>query len=684
MVKKSLALFLVLAMVMTLLVPQVLASTEIDVKGNEEETILPSVLPKFMYGDLDGDLKITSVDYSKIVRHIMYEERLLPGTPQFKAADLNGDGKVDSIDATCLGRYILEIIVKFPVENKEEDPNEIKVITEKTDTVADWSLNTLSHASADIKASKLTGAEVQIINEGTSEDDIQLIYNDLFELVKGEYNLSLSFGGFSARPRNLRVVLEKDDINGEVILDQVVKITLNETLESVEIPFTVVEDLSAKLSIRLGYFDETTTTGYHTVKVSNLVIERTGDYQDPTEPGEVVIDPDRFNNRVPNGDFSKGTNGWWSNECTLAVKDGVGVVELEGGSVDPWDVMIGYYQVFQLKGGVTYQVSFDIASEVEQDIRFQIVNDGEKDAEVFAKSVTVPAGNELTTFTFDDFEPADDFGAKFAFQLGSFGEEGEKYNIYVDNIEIKEIPNITYADVTNGSFTGNKNGWWASDTCGFTVNDGCAELEIEGGHENPWDVMMGNWRAFTVEAGKTYTISFNIASEIEKTAIFQIVDPSQPDEDNEIYARTFEIPAGEELQTVVLDDFEVPEDIDVLLQFQLGGYGEKEETYLVYLDDVEVFYIDYGAGEGKKDPHGNMVRNADFSSGTKNWGLFSMADGKATFSVVDEEAVINITNTGTEDYAIQFYQDGVKLYEGNVYKLSFKYKSNVEREVQVR
>ena len=61
-----------------------------------------------------------------------------------------------------------------------------------------------------------------------------------------------------------------------------------------------------------------------------------------------------------------------------------------------------------------------------------------------------------------------------------------------------------------------------------------------------------------------------------------------------------------------------------------------------------------------------------------------MADGEATFSVVDEEGVISVTNTGTEDYAIQFYQDGVKLYEGNVYKLSFKYKSNVEREVQVR
>ena len=683
MVKKSLTLFLVLAMLMTLLVPQVLAAETYEGDGDGKITVT-----SFMYGDLDNDQKITSSDYAIVGRHILYEERLLPGSNKFKAADVNGDKEVDTIDYTLLGRRILEIITRFPVEDMEEDPEELKVLTEKTETAANWTLYTLSNTSANIKASKLTGAEVAIRYEGTgtSEDDIQLIYNDPFELIKGEYNLSISFAGWSESSydlRNVRVVLEKDDMSKEVILDQVVPVEFDEALEAVEIPFVIAEDLSANLSIRLGYF-EGEELGYHKVRVSEPAIDRTGDYQDPTDPGEVEIDPDRFNNRVPNGDFSKGTNGWWSNECTLAVEDGVGVVELEGGSVDPWDVMIGYYQVFQLKGGVTYQVSFDIASEIEQNIRFQIVNDDEKDAEVFAKSVTVPAGNELTTFTFDDFEPADDFGAKFAFQLGAFGEEGEAYNIYVDNIEIKEIPNIVYADVANGSFTGNKNAWWASDTCGFTVNDGCAQLEIEGGHENPWDVMMGNWRAFTVEAGKTYTISFDIASEIDKTAIFQIVDPSKPDEENEIYRKVFEIAAGEELQTVVFDDFEVPEDIDVLLQFQFGGYGEEEETYFVYLDDVEVYYIDYGVGESNKDPYGNMIRNADFSSGTKNWGLFTMADGEATFSVVDEEGVISVTNTGTEDYAIQFYQDGVKLYEGNVYKLSFKYKSNVEREVQVR
>jgi hypothetical protein len=38
-----------------------------------------------------------------------------------------------------------------------------------------------------------------------------------------------------------------------------------------------------------------------------------------------------------------------------------------------------------------------------------------------------------------------------------------------------------------------------------------------------------------------------------------------------------------------------------------------------------------------------------------------------TFSVTGGEGVVNVKNTGTVDYGVQFYQDGVKLYKGNKY-----------------
>ena len=130
MAKRSLTLFLILAMVMTLLVPQVLAGTE---NAEEGDGIDITEEPSFMYGDLDGDLEVTSLDYAILKNHILYKERILNMIPEvFKAGDVNGDGVINSSDATLLKRYILEIIDEFPAENKEEDPAKLKFLTTKT------------------------------------------------------------------------------------------------------------------------------------------------------------------------------------------------------------------------------------------------------------------------------------------------------------------------------------------------------------------------------------------------------------------------------------------------------------------------------------------------------------------------------------------------------------------------
>ena len=47
-------------------------------------------------------IKNYKFDYAIVGRHILYEERLLPGSNKFKAADVNGDKEVDTIDYTLL------------------------------------------------------------------------------------------------------------------------------------------------------------------------------------------------------------------------------------------------------------------------------------------------------------------------------------------------------------------------------------------------------------------------------------------------------------------------------------------------------------------------------------------------------------------------------------------------------
>lgn len=66
----------------------------------------------FIYGDLNGDGYINSLDLVVMSRHILEITEM----PDTTVADLNGDGIINSIDYQLLKRYILGIIDEFPVE----------------------------------------------------------------------------------------------------------------------------------------------------------------------------------------------------------------------------------------------------------------------------------------------------------------------------------------------------------------------------------------------------------------------------------------------------------------------------------------------------------------------------------------------------------------------------------------
>ncbi|HEX9061821.1 MAG TPA: glycosyl hydrolase family 8 [Clostridia bacterium] len=66
--------------------------------------------PTTMYGDVNGDKKVNSTDYSLVKRYLLGTETNL----DLKAADVSGDGKVNSTDLSYIKRYILSTIDKFP------------------------------------------------------------------------------------------------------------------------------------------------------------------------------------------------------------------------------------------------------------------------------------------------------------------------------------------------------------------------------------------------------------------------------------------------------------------------------------------------------------------------------------------------------------------------------------------
>lgn len=71
-----------------------------------------------LYGDLNGDGKINSIDYTLMTRYILGDTNILR-EDYIISADLNGDKKINSTDCALLGRYVLSIIYKFPVEGQD-------------------------------------------------------------------------------------------------------------------------------------------------------------------------------------------------------------------------------------------------------------------------------------------------------------------------------------------------------------------------------------------------------------------------------------------------------------------------------------------------------------------------------------------------------------------------------------
>ncbi|TYQ18199.1 UNVERIFIED_CONTAM: dockerin type I repeat protein [Acetivibrio alkalicellulosi] len=69
--------------------------------------------PTIIYGDLNGDGRVDSIDIVLLRRYIL--EIINGFSVPKEAADLNGDGVIDSTDYIILRRYLLEIISSFPV-----------------------------------------------------------------------------------------------------------------------------------------------------------------------------------------------------------------------------------------------------------------------------------------------------------------------------------------------------------------------------------------------------------------------------------------------------------------------------------------------------------------------------------------------------------------------------------------
>lgn len=77
----------------------------------------PTPVEDILYGDVDGNDTVNSIDFAFMRMHLLGIRAQLPMIDKY--ADLDGDGYVNAIDLALMRRYLLGYIKKFPVEDKK-------------------------------------------------------------------------------------------------------------------------------------------------------------------------------------------------------------------------------------------------------------------------------------------------------------------------------------------------------------------------------------------------------------------------------------------------------------------------------------------------------------------------------------------------------------------------------------
>lgn len=82
--------------------------------GTSTKTYIVDFKLDILIGDANGDGNVDSIDYARVLQHLLRQDELTGKA--LVCADVDGDGKVDSIDYAYIRQFILKKITKFPLQ----------------------------------------------------------------------------------------------------------------------------------------------------------------------------------------------------------------------------------------------------------------------------------------------------------------------------------------------------------------------------------------------------------------------------------------------------------------------------------------------------------------------------------------------------------------------------------------
>ena len=451
-------------------------------------------------------------------------------------------------------------------------------------------------------------------------------------------------------------------------------------------PFYMILNLAVGGSW-VGYPDETTSFDNNPFMIDSVKVYRKDDsYYQEKEDSAVkpaknveVREPDENGNYLLNADFSTGIKAAkdWILHLESDGKDSTAEVADNQIVITPSKEGSVFYSV-QLKQegiplftGAEYEVKFEACATEDRTIILDVEgpdNGWIRYYEDTPYDITTEMKEYSFTFT---MEEDSDMNSSLEFNLGA---QGSVAPVTIRNVSLKQVG----GEATGGS--GKK-----VRANGNYIYNGAFQ---EG------DKRLGFWDIPETAADKVYVTNVNNDRRLVITADDSVSEASPITiSQNELpmvdgkYALSFnagcEEGSGTVKMTVGKESFtdSVDSDKDKVYEHKFAYAAGDGDTVTISITAPGTYYIDnVFLGEDA------LVKNGSFNAGMAGFTQYTYDSAKSEYTVdslsEDNAFAVTIYDTGTEDWHVQLFQDGVNLEQGKTYRLTFDAKSTMDRGIK--
>lgn len=502
-----------------------------------------------------GDNAQLRVDYVKVYQKESYDENVKKPEVQVTLRDP---------DAT--GNYVINGDFAN-AEGLEEDGEDWEFHTEST-----------GRGTAEIVNGEMV---IKPKTVGDLAHAIQLYQADIPMISGTKYKIS--FDAYSIeKDRNIIVAITAPT-NAWVryFPDTTVAITPEKKTYEFEFNMTDDTDPNGRIEFNLGYLKSVAE-----VHISNVRIEKIGEFDMNSTKN---VQPD--GNYVYNAEFQVGENrmDYWSVDTTLdgvtaAVTNIDNIRELKVSVPDSVaalsDVVVKQDQI-HISGGKKYTLAFTAYADADKKITAQIA--GQK----FDADVTTTAKQFKYEFT-----TGSDVGISvLEFLVGNAGD------LYLDKVSIQEDALLLNGDFSNG-MTGFEAYAYNTSDINYVVDnlneDNAFSIDIVNSSDTDWHIQLKQAN-IALEKGKTYKVSMDIKSTVDRQVMYTFQHNGAADEDWTLYSEAKVFDVSQDFTKCEMT-FTMNSETDEasLLTISMGAVGGTviSEKHTIVIDNIELSVVE--------------------------------------------------------------------------------------------